>query len=87
MELLSGIRELVEILHIADVVRGQNRTFVFKETFNSRPFHALIDTGSTILLFTHANVNKVSVEKNVDFSKKKQFNVPWGSHRTSRMWL
>ena len=55
--------EEVEILHIDEEKRSINKPFVLKGRFNRKPFHALIDTGSPITIFTKAHVEKMFGKK------------------------
>ena len=48
----------VEILHI-DGETPKNKPFVLKGKFNRKPFHALIDTGSPMTIFTKAHAEKM----------------------------
>ena len=48
----------VEILHI-DGETPKNKLFVLKGKFNRKPFHALLDTGSPITIFTRAHAEKM----------------------------
>ena len=50
--------EEVAILHI-DGETPKNKPFVLKGKFNRKPFHALIDTGSPITIFTKAHAKKM----------------------------
>ena len=74
--------EEVEILHIDEEKGHTNKPFVLKGKFNRKPFHALIDTGSPITIFTKAHVDKMfgknyklqilgEDEKYVDYSRNK----------------
>ena len=75
--------EEVEILHIDEEKRSINKPFVLKGRFNRKPFHALIDTGSPINIFTKAHVEKMfgkkeyklqpldENEKYIDYSSNK----------------
>ena len=51
--------EEVEVLHIDDIVNSASKPFVLKGTFNRKAFHAIIDTGSPVTIFTEAHVNKL----------------------------
>ena len=51
--------EEVETLHIDEEKRYTNKPFVLKGRFNRKPFHALIDTGSHITIFTKAHMEKM----------------------------
>ena len=73
--------EEVENLHI-DGKTPKNKPFVLKGKFNRKPFHALIDTGSPITIFTKAHAEKIfgkhfkmkpldKEEKHVDYSSNK----------------
>ena len=75
--------EEVEILHI-DEEKGKNsnKPFVLKGKFNKKPFHALIDTGSPITIFTKAHIENMfgkgyklqplgENEKYIDYSSNK----------------
>ena len=75
--------EEVEILHI-DEEKGKNsnKRFVLKGKFNKKPFHALIDTGSPITIFTKAHIENMfgkgyklqplgENEKYIDYSSNK----------------
>ena len=55
--------EEVEILHIDEEKRSTNKPLVLKGRFNRKPFHALIDTGSPITIFTKAHVEKMFGKK------------------------
>ena len=74
--------EEVEVMHIDNIEQGENKQFVLKGTFNRRPFHALIDTGSPVTIFTKAHVQKMfgkdyklrpldKNEKYIDFSSNR----------------
>ena len=58
----SGEEE-VEVLHIDEEKSSSNKPFVLKGRVNKKPFHALIDTGSPITIFTKAHVEKMFVKK------------------------
>ena len=73
--------EEVKILHI-DGDTPKNKPFVLKGNFNRKPFHAHIDTGSPITIFTKAHAEKMfgkhftikpldKDEKYVDYSSNK----------------
>ena len=51
--------EEVEIFHIDEEKGYANKPFVLKGKFNRKPFHAIIDTGSPITIFTKAHVEKM----------------------------
>ena len=55
--------EEVEMLHIDEEKSSPNKPFVLKGKFNKNPFHALIDTGSSITIFTKAHVEKMFGKK------------------------
>ena len=72
----------VEVMHIDNIERGKNKPFVLNGTFNRRSFHAFIDTGSPVTIFTKAHVQKIvgkdyklrpleQNEKYIDFSSNK----------------
>ena len=69
-------------MHIGDIENDINKPFVLKWTINRMPFHALIDTGSPVTIFTKAHIQKVfgkdykyqpfdKNDKNNDFSSNK----------------
>ena len=75
--------EEVEILHI-DEEKGKNsnKPFVLKGKFTKKPFHALIDSGSPITIFTKAHIENMfgkgyklqplgENEKYIDYSSNK----------------
>ena len=75
--------EEVEVMNIDNAENHVNKSFVLKRTINRKPIHALIDTGSSVTIFTKAHVQKIfrkirntdplnnSLEKYIDFSSNK----------------
>ena len=74
--------EEVEVMHIDNIERGENKPFILKGTFNRRSLHALIDTGSPVTIFTKTHIQKMfgrdyklrPLEKNekyIDFSSNR----------------
>ena len=68
--------EEIEVMHIDNRENSANKPFLRKGTFNRMPFHALMDTGSPVTIFTKAHTQKMfgkdyklqPLEKNVSTS-------------------
>ena len=50
-------------MHIDNTEKSANKPFVLKGTFNRRPFHALIDSGSPVTIFTKTHIQKMFGKK------------------------
>ena len=67
--------EEVEVMHIDNIERGENKPFVLNGTFNRRPFQALIDTESPVTIFTKAHVQKIMERTTNSDSSRKTRNT------------
>ena len=63
--------EELEVMHIDNAEKGANKLFILKGTFKRKPFHAVIDTGSPVAIFTMPIFKRCS-ERIINFDHSKR---------------